>query len=129
MYDRKIYDKERAKQQYEKFQQRRADILVKLGNSCYLCDTEAQKGFHLHHIEYHSTESDYPRHSKSMHVRWKRLKEAENNPQRFKLLCPKCHRVLSGIENLVTDINIDKLFGLLKISTGEVFNRTLGKIV
>ena len=128
MYDRKIYDNKRAKQQYEKFQQRRADLLIKLGNVCYLCNADAIKGFHLHHLEYDEVESNYPRHSKSMSVRIKRLEEAENNPERFKLLCPKCHRILSGIETLVTDVNITKLFSLLKIS-GEDFNKILGKIV
>lgn len=115
MYDRKVYDNKRAKKLYTEFQERRAALLVKLGNKCYLCDRNAEKGFHFHHIEYHEIESNYPRHSKSMSVRWKRLKEAETNPKRFKLLCPKCHRVLSGIEYLIKNLDIKKLKKLLKI--------------
>lgn len=115
MYDRKVYDRERAKKVYADFQIRRINLFKKLGNKCYLCDKDATKGFHLHHVKYHEVESNYPRHSKSMYIRLKRLTEAENNPKRFELLCPKCHRILSGIENLVTSINRARLFKLLKV--------------
>jgi hypothetical protein len=113
MFDRKEYDKERARKLYVDFQERRAKVLVLLGNKCYLCDKEAIKGFHLHHKEYDPVESNYPTHSKSMSVRFKRLKEAETNPKRFRLLCPKCHFLFSKVERFMKDVNKKNLIELL----------------
>lgn len=113
MFDRKVYDRKRSQKLYEEFKKRREAILVTLGNECYLCGKKAKKGFNLHHIEYHPVESNYPTHSKSMHVREKRLKEAENHPERFRLLCPKCHFLFSSVENLFKKVNKEHLLELL----------------
>lgn len=43
-----------------------------------------------------------------MHVRLKRLAEAEAYPDRFRLLCPKCHLVVELIKKLRSNPGIDK---------------------
>lgn len=111
MYDRKEYDRLRAKRLYEDFKQRREALMLKFGDACYLCEQKARKGFNLHHIIYDSVESNYPRHSKSMSVRLKRLKEAEEHPERFRLLCPSCHHFITKLH---FNVNINKLMELLK---------------
>ena len=108
MFDRKTYDRERARRIYKEFQERRKILFRNLGNECYMCHKEAIKGFHLHHVEYHEVESNYPTHSKSMYVRLKRLNEAENNPTRFRLLCPNCHQLISSWEYSLSKRNVDK---------------------
>lgn len=107
MWDRKEYDRVRARSIYEEFKNRRLVLFEKLGNKCFLCDKNAIVGFHLHHLNYHDTESNYPTHSKSMFIRLKRLKEAEENPCRFKLLCPSCHRLFHDIEYNLNNKKID----------------------
>lgn len=82
------YNRARRKEEYDEFKQQRTKAMELLGGKCVNCNKIAQKGFHFHHIEYIE---DYPTHSKSMSVRWKRLKEALAHPERFALLCPHCH--------------------------------------
>ena len=90
MFDRKQYDRRR----YADFQQRRAAVMLLFGGKCWLCEKPAETGFHLHHKEYHPTESDYPRHARTFWVRLKRLKEAEEHPERFCLLCDNDHKLV-----------------------------------
>ena len=111
-FDKKKYDLERVAETYRLFKIRREAILERLGGKCFLCDAKAKKGYHLHHHEYHDVESDYPRNSKSFSVRLKRLKEAEVHPERFKVLCPTCHKAISLLE--YKEINLANLKILLE---------------
>lgn len=90
--EKKEYDRAHNKALYTQFQEQRVKVFALLGDECYLCRIPAVKGFHLHHISYHKTESAYARHSNSMNTRLKRSQEAFDHPERFKLLCPQCHR-------------------------------------
>lgn len=102
-WDRKEYDRLRAKKLYKEFQDRRKFLIENVfGNQCACCHKKNLKGFHLHHILYDKN-SQYPRHSKSMWIREKRLKEAELEPHKFKLLCGKCHRFISILAYYVED--------------------------
>lgn len=92
-FDKTEYNRLRQRERYKDFQVRRIEVFKTLGNKCQMCGKEAKIGFHLHHTEYQE-ESNYPRNSKTMSVRWKRLKEAESFPERFALLCPYCHQTL-----------------------------------
>jgi hypothetical protein len=104
---KKEYDRLRAEKIYNDFKKRKVLIMEILGGKCFLCDKKAEKGFHLHHKEYHPIESNYPKNSKSMHVRLKRIIEAEKNPNRFSLLCPKCHLLVEAFK--INKIDIEKL--------------------
>lgn len=110
-FNKKEYDAERQRILYAEYQERRLALEEKFGNVCYLCKQSKRKNFHLHHRYYHPIESNYPRHSKSMNVRWKRLKEAEEHPERFALLCPTCHRMLETFKH--GDIDTDRFNELL----------------
>ena len=101
MWNRKEYDRKRAAKLYGVFKKRRMALFKELGGCCSLCSKKAVKGFHLHHVKYHAEESDCPTHSKSMSVRLKRLEEAEQNPDRFRLLCPRCHMTISHLETVL----------------------------
>lgn len=84
---------------------------------CYLCAKPAGRNFHLHHHEYHPTESDYPRSGRSLYIRLKRLSEAEIHPERFRLLCARCHRRVEGlVSELGRTTNLERLSELLRIS-------------
>ncbi len=95
MFDRKAYDRRR----YADFQVRRAAVMTLLGGKCYLCDKLAEAGFHLHHVVYDPVESNYPRHARSLYVRFKRVKEAEAHPERFCLLCDKDHKLVEMVKH------------------------------
>ena len=98
VFVKREYDRLHQQKLYEEYKIRREKVYVMLGNKCELCDGDKRKHFHLHHRYYHPIESNYPRHSNAMNVRFKRLKEAENCPERFALLCPTCHRVVTAFE-------------------------------
>lgn len=97
-FDKKEYDAAHQRKLYAEYRERRDKLEASMGNECYLCRQTKRSSFHLHHREYHPTESNYPRNSNSMNVRRKRLKEAEDHPERFALLCPTCHRMVTALE-------------------------------
>lgn len=110
---RKEYNRQRAQKVYEDFVARKSQLMEVFGNKCFLCGCSAKKGFHFHHVSY-TDESSYPRNSKAMSTRLKRLAEAEANPERFKLLCAKCHGSLELIRvQLKRGIDIDLLMRLV----------------
>jgi hypothetical protein len=111
MFNRKEYDRLRAKELYEDFKKRKLDILLLFNNKCGLCSKQAEKGFHLHHKLY-TDKSNYPKHSNCMSVRWKRLKEAESNPEIFELLCPRCHILVEQLKTISPCVDRKKLIDL-----------------
>jgi hypothetical protein len=114
----KEYNRQRAETLYESYKARRQKLYELLGGCCYLCGAlEGKWGLHLHHMEYHPTESDYPRDSSAMSTRLKRITEAENNLERFRLLCPQCHRSIEMAKVMTTNpnLNSERLFELLEI--------------
>lgn len=113
MFDRREYDKLRARKVYGDYKNRRKLLLEKLGYKCFLCEKDAPSNFHLHHLNYDNPESDYPRHARSMYIRLKRLSEAERFPERFSILCPRCHRALEGLKPVIKNWNKEKLINLL----------------
>ena len=110
-FDKKAYDAAHQRKLYVVYRQQRDDLEEQLGNVCYLCKQGKRNCFHLHHREYHPTESNYPRHSNAMSVRRKRLKEAQAHPERFALLCPTCHRLITALE--FGDIDRERLKELI----------------
>lgn len=112
-WNRKPYDKQRAVRLYQEFKERKSKLIFDvMGGKCALCEKLAQQNFHLHHVIY-DQESNYPRHSKNMWVRQKRLKEAEKNPDKFKLLCPQCHLKISSFNCIVEKFTLEKVLSLL----------------
>lgn len=97
--DRREYNRQRAARLYAEYVERRDRLMATLfGGKCFTCDKAAGKHFHLHHVEYHETESAYARSGRSLHVRILRVAEAEAHPERFRLLCGRCHRILEAIK-------------------------------
>lgn len=112
---RREYNRQRAASLYEDYVTRRDALMLHFGDECYLCAKAAGKHFHLHHVEYHPTESDYPRSGRSLYVRIKRLSEAEATPGRFRLLCAGCHGYLEMVLGAAgKGFNKDRLLELLK---------------
>src|SRR5690349_18746479 len=108
-WDRTVYDRERARELYSDFVARKKALAkAHFGKKCYTCGAIGDSGFHFHHIVYEQG-SAYPRHSKAMNVRLKRLKEAEMFPERFKLLCGRCHRIVEGLRCQRNGINLNRL--------------------
>jgi hypothetical protein len=96
-------DQKYSAAKYEQFRIDKDHVCLNvLGGECYICgDDEDAQNFHLHHVVYDEEESAYARNSKSFHVRRKRLDEAMEHPERFKLLCPACHRSVSSVQGHV----------------------------
>lgn len=97
------YNREYAKSRYADFRVLKDQISLNLfGGKCFLCgETEGYQGFHLHHVTYHPDDSSYRRNSKAQWTREMRVKEAQEHPERFTLLCPKCHRLVTSVGNFL----------------------------
>lgn len=97
---KKEADRQYSKARYEQFRIDRNHLCLNiLGGMCYICEDDLNAHeFHLHHLEYVEGESDYDRNSKSLWIRIKRVEEATEHPERFKLLCGLCHRSVSSIQ-------------------------------
>lgn len=107
---RKAWDRENAKKKYEQYKEQRKIALDLLGNKCILC--EKTENLHLHHIEYHE-DSNYPRNGNGW-SRTRRVKEALENPERFKLLCSGCHQSITVISRMINNKGgIDCVLSLL----------------
>ena len=113
MRDKKEYDRKYSRKKYAEFIQRRENVVKSgtIGDCCFICKKSAKRDFHFHHCVY-LEESNYPKNCKSGATRWKRLKEAEQFPERFKLLCGKCHL---EYETIKRNKNIKNILALLKL--------------
>ncbi len=127
---RKEYDRQYLRKLYAKFRERK-DRLAKeqFDGRCFLCGSTEGDGshFHLHHTVY-TESSNYTRNSKAMWTREMRLREAEEHPENFALLCEKCHRLVTSVGNYLLTrwqpfdgkLNFD-MFAYLMIT--EMINR------
>lgn len=122
MWDRKAYDREHSRKKYKEYIERRTSLVEsgKLGSCCYFCEAKAKREFHFHHVQYDPIESNYPKNAKGW-SRWRRLKEAEQHPERFKLLCCKCHGDFEGIlRKLKSKYNLNKFIAFLQLHADKL---------
>ena len=63
---------------------RRKEVIRDLGGKCFVCGTNRQLEFH--HIKY----------TRSSKLNWNEV-EAKEHPENFRLLCPKCHNVVTYV--------------------------------
>jgi hypothetical protein len=129
---KKEYDRQYKQTQYEEFRKLKDWVTEELfEGECFLCGTqEGHTEFHLHHLRYHPEDSSYARNSKAQWTRNLRLKEAIEHPERFRLLCPACHRMVTTLGNHIIrktkaadkkrDVDLDLLLNLVVM---EVKNR------
>jgi len=101
------YEQRRQHALYADFKQRRLRIYALLGGRCFICEKK-KSVYHLHHVEYHPVESAYPRTGKAMWTRWLRLREAEAHPERFRLLCSRCHLLIEHLKRLLELCGLEK---------------------
>ncbi len=111
MFDRKSYDRQHSKDNYTKYKQERALVLIQLGGRCVGCDCQDEKRLQLHH-KYYDANSDYPRTSNGW-SRIKRVREASKEPDKFHLLCGRCHKQIHAI--LSSPIKLLQLCGFNKL--------------
>ncbi len=103
------YNRQRAQALYADYVERRSQLMCSaFKDHCYLCSKPAGSHFHFHHVEYHATESAYPRNGRSLYLRIKRLAEAEEHPERFRLLCGGCHALVEALKANIDRANVDK---------------------
>lgn len=110
-WQRKEADARYNAKRYESHLLLRAEVLKNLGNECYVCGAGGCK-LDLHHVEYHESESAYPRNGSGW-SRIARVREAHAHPERFRLLCPSCHEVVTHIGEAKPKMNLLRLAELI----------------
>lgn len=130
------YDNQYKKARYGEFRAERDRVTLEIyGGKCFLCGSDhGYNQYHFHHLEYHPEDSAYTRNSKAQWTRNLRLQEATDHPDRFVLLCPPCHRLVTtlgthllkklAIARNARDVDLEKLLNLVMI---EVENRHEGE--
>lgn len=93
------YDRLRAKRLYEEYKQKRHELIKQFGSRCWICD-RSDKRLEFHHLRYHK-EGKYG-HA-SLWRRIQMLKEIEEYPEDFRLLCNAHHKTVSCIKALGKD--------------------------
>lgn len=83
-------DRKQMKVKYGRYKTKRAELIIQFGSKCWVCDGDYLLQFH--HLEY--GELGKLGHA-SMWRRIQHLREIEQFPERFKLLCGKCHSVVT----------------------------------
>lgn len=112
-FDKKQYDALNQRKVYDRFKENRTKVYESLGGKCQVCG-KVPRAFHLHHVIYHPIESNYPTHSKAMNIRIKRVNEALAHPERFALLCGRCHQLVTLVSTVgITKDHVDKAFSLI----------------
>ena len=93
------YDRDYSAERYTEFRALKNQVSLELfGGRCFLCDnTNNYEEYHFHHLAYDPTDSSYARNSKALWTRILRVKEAQAHPERFRLLCPDCHRLVTTL--------------------------------
>lgn len=131
--NKKTYDRGYSAERYEGFRQAKNALSQDVfGGRCYLCGSrDGFEEFHFHHILYHPEDSSYARNSKALWTRVLRLREASAHPERFRLLCSNCHRLVTNLGSHIlrrfaeqrqpVDLDI-----LLDLAVREVNNRKEG---
>lgn len=92
--DKKERDRQRAKELYAEYKRKRVELIEKFGSKCFICQGNGRLEFH--HMKYH-------KEGKYGHSMWRRiqmLKEIEEHPEDFRLLCNLHHKIVSWIEVL-----------------------------
>jgi hypothetical protein len=107
------YGREYTARRYTEFRKQKDQISQEVfGGRCGLCGSTENSGhYHLHHLEYDPEQSAYKRNSKAQWTRTLRLREAQNHPERFELLCQSCHRLVTTLGGYI--------IRRLKIATGK----------
>jgi len=85
---KKKYDRKHGQTKYQKYKEERKEVLESMGNCCEICGHTGV--LHLHH-KWYDEKSDYPRTSNGW-SRIRRVREAKAEPEKFALLCNRCHR-------------------------------------
>lgn len=100
----------------DKIKLKRKSVAILFGNKCNVCLKKFGKNFHFHHIRYRVNEKIY-----SDFNTWEQYNEyvlpiIEKLPQKFALLCKKCHRLISILQCIKDDMRFERVVDLSRRS-------------
>lgn len=102
--------------QAETIKKYRKKVALLLGNRCYICRKPFGKNFHFHHIEYRKGELKHSNFKSSYHYNAYVLPIIERLPDKFSLLCHKCHRFLGFLQVIKDTGRFERLVDLSRRS-------------
>ena len=80
-----------------------------MGNRCFICRKKYGKKFTFHHLDYKSDEKTYRDFKSSMKYNEYILPIIDENPDRFVLLCNKCHYGVTKLSRYKRD-KLERMF-------------------
>ena len=106
---RKELSRKYAKKAYANYKVKRKSLLKKFGDNCWIC---GRTGIMLvfHHLVYGLV----GQYRKGLWRRILHLREIEENPSNFRLLCVRCHQLVTALESLPNESR-ERLTSILQI--------------
>jgi len=79
---------------------------------CFVCKKLIKKGLSFHHVGYRKDEKRHSNFKSWIEYNEYVLPIIQKNPNRFALLCQKCHRLVSILQAIKGDSRFDRLVTL-----------------
>lgn len=100
----------------EKIKLKRIQIASLFGGKCYICQKKIRKGFSFHHISYRYKELIHSDFTSWIGYNEYVLPIIQRIPEKFALLCNKCHRLVSIMQAIKSDTRFERLVKLTRDS-------------
>ncbi len=102
--------------QADSIKQYRKKVSNLFDGHCYICLKKFGKNFHFHHIEYRTEELKHSDFNSFFKYNSYVLPIIETMPDKFALLCHKCHRLLGFLQSIKNDSRFERLVDLSRRS-------------
>ena len=100
----------------KKIKLKRKQVAELLGGKCILCLKKFGKNFHFHHIQYRIGEKIHSDFNTWTQYNEYVLPIIQKIPEKFALLCHKCHRLISILQSIKDDSRFERVVDLARRS-------------
>ena len=102
--------------QIQKIKEERRQVAALFGSVCFVCKKSIRKGMSFHHIEYRDKELKHSDFTSWIEYNEYVLPIIQKIPEKFALLCNKCHRLVSILQMIKSDTRFERLVKLARAS-------------
>jgi hypothetical protein len=100
----------------QKIKLKRKQVAELLDGKCILCLKNFGKNFHFHHIGYRKGEKIHSDFTSWINYNEYVLPIIQKTPEKFALLCSKCHRLVSILQSIKDDSRFERVVDMARRS-------------